>query len=75
MITIRNERWQPIETAPTGPGKFPILAYAPHASEHKRIQAVWWHQPTNPEASGLWVSEYGTGPKPTHWRPLPEPPA
>lgn len=67
--------WQPIETAPKDGTR--ILAYQPLGMWHsarpwrgERIEVVYWHQPANPKAEGLWVPSH----RPTHWMPLPDPP-
>ena len=65
---VRDDGWQPIETAPRdqvilawpGPGDDPVV--------------VFWFKPT--KGPGLWY-EAGTDAysvDPTHWRPLPPPP-
>jgi hypothetical protein len=67
--------WQPIETAPTDGAR--VLLYQPGGDGEDPLRTVaegsWL--PTFPEAWG-WLTESGdqwTGP--THWMPLPEPPA
>jgi len=66
---VRDDGWQPIETAPRdqvilawpGPGDDPVV--------------VFWFKP--PKGPGLWY-EAGTDAysvDPSHWRPLPPPPA
>jgi hypothetical protein len=66
--------WQPIDTAPKEWDK-PILAYG-NDGDHKFAVAVWdvtpcgtkldWHY----TSGGTEIDFY-----PTHWHPLPEPPA
>lgn len=64
------EGWQPIETAP---------------KDGSRVLAIWLYRPGDADAGskshgvvrwcGWWDSHGFTVPKPTHWRPLPEPPS
>jgi len=68
--------WQPIESAPRDGTR--ILSYQPNGAwqsarpwRGERIEVVYWHQPGNPEAEGMWVPSH----RPTHWMPLPAPPS
>jgi hypothetical protein len=58
--------WQPIETAPTDGTRF--LAY--DGGSHFDC---WWHDYGYGEMG--WRDEADSEPTPTHWRPLPAPPA
>jgi hypothetical protein len=78
--------WQPIETAPRD-GKSVLLFY-PDQEPAERLVVGWFENfgPYEKEmgAAGMWseggyVSKDGsivggTGPHPTHWLPIPEPP-
>lgn len=59
--------WQPIETAPKD--NIPILAYC-----KGDVCKVWW-QTDFLDGSQYWQNEADSEPQPTHWMPLPEPPA
>jgi len=70
-----NSGWRPIETAPKD-GKRILIWPTRHGKtgrETDSIGIVYWHQPANPAAKGMWI---GTGrtEHPTHWMPLPEAP-
>ena len=71
--------WQPIDTAPKD-GRT-VIVYQPgyswrypsprHAEE---VAIAYWRQPGNPERAPEWI--WGTRIyRPTHWMPLPSPPA
>ena len=64
--------WQPIETAPKDGTR--ILAYGLERKRYWIVDVVRWHQPGNPVHDGFWIGTHYTI-KPTHWMPLPEPPA
>lgn len=65
-----NDAWQPIETAPKDGTEF--LAWV-HTAAGGRVATVQWLDGQWVESYDLagWMPEYG----PTHWRPLPDPPA
>jgi hypothetical protein len=70
--------WQPIETAPKDGTH--ILAYWPEIYWAKNVaQCETWFGPRFLGPDCCWQSasayEYGDAVKPTHWMPLPEPPA
>ena len=84
---LRREReWRPIGTAPkstTTPTKHGnyvkgiyILGFCPEegASPQSCICVVWW-EPHENNNKGAWMGEGGFPVKPTHWQPLPPPPA
>ena len=56
-----SSQWQPIDTAPEG---CEVLAYEGAAIKILELVSI---------GSGWWDYE-SSGHKPTHWRPLPEPP-
>ena len=60
--------WQPIETAPHDGSR--ILVYADYEMFVVRWIDDWWH--VNDNKHGPYSLR---GPEPTHWMPLPEPPA
>jgi len=65
------EVWQPIETAPKD-GTF-VLCVEP--SGHRHI--MQWYTPSLAPEGGFWRARVADGPgwHPTHWQPLPAPPA
>ncbi len=72
--------WHPIETAPKD-GTV-VLLYQPagrwKSSARSRQQVVstgYWHQPGNPASPGFWCAAVMVAYRPTHWMPLPLPPA
>lgn len=73
-------RWQPIDTAPksTHEGEYVrgiyLLGYCPEEGIRPDacICVIWWEPLQN---GGEWVNEAGALVRPTHWMPLPEPPA
>lgn len=78
-----GEGWQPIETAPksTAIGNavhgIYILGYCPEpdiCNLESAICVVWW-EPLMKKGKGMWYGEGGFEVIPTHWRPLPAPPA
>lgn len=71
LASVPDRQWQDIETAP---------------KDGTRILAIWRYRPEDPHAGsashevvrwcGWWDSSDGlTRPEPTHWMPLPPPPA
>jgi hypothetical protein len=75
-----GDGWMPIETAPkaTYPEtEIRILLWGP---SFKNMTVIGWWRPTG-ENDGLWFTAEDEGGigwgecKPTHWRPLPAPPA
>jgi hypothetical protein len=63
--------WQPIDTAPKDGTRVLLYDRFCREPEHARFVGVWWGQGMPPR----WVSCPGAFSKrPTHWRPLPEPP-
>lgn len=71
MTTPAN--WQPIETAPTADGASAIVATDAGAVGEARYFAeygAWWWAGTDPSDAHDGEVRY-----PTHWIPLPEPPA
>jgi hypothetical protein len=72
---VLEEAWQPIETAPKDGGS--VLIYSPDASD-KGIMVGVWIEVEHPELELEWVDAVDgeiIDADPTHWRPLPEPPA
>jgi hypothetical protein len=73
-MNAENEEWRPIKTAPLD--RNAILIYCPNEPEWHILVAEWsfgsWFVHGN-EIYG-WEST-GMDPKPTHWMPLPRPPA
>lgn len=76
-----KEQWRPIETAPKD-GTI-VLIYQPAGQwrPYRGIRGVvvctgYWHQSGNAaDSPGFWVGKAYTKKRPTHWMPLPEPPA
>jgi hypothetical protein len=69
--------WQPIETAPKG---VPLLVFSPEAREPAVMVAEYndWKDEDTGEVVSDWTdtwAEQGLDVEPTHWRPLPAPPA
>lgn len=63
----RREKWLPIEAAPKDGTE--ILVFREYASP---VAVARWHN-LDPSGRGFWL---GVGIyEPTHWQPLPEPPA
>ena len=60
--------WQPIETADTAEMGPEILLYA-NGSIY--LGRVWWHE----EGKPVWFNGDYRIDEPTHWMPLPDPPA
>jgi len=62
-------RWQPIETAPKDGTRF--MAY--EEADEAKFYPCWWQ-----EDFGYWEgwqNVWDSEPNPTHWMPLPPPPA
>ena len=76
----RFGKWQPIETAPKD--ATPILVYIPSQKDRKPVQEVWWALLYD-GGPGYWSTPLGPSGRgytilpeaPTHWMPLPPPPA
>lgn len=64
--------WQPIESAPKDGTK--VLAFGPHVNnrEGSYIEVTPYWNGLHPRWSVEWMDGFG---KPTHWQPLPAPPA
>ncbi len=62
--------WQPIETAPKDGSKF-ISAWRCGVSDWQNVSpdTYWWIR------EGKWISDSDGLIEPTHWMPLPDPPA
>lgn len=61
--------WQPIETAPRD--SIPVLVHAGAKDwMDNDVPSVAWYSNMHG-----WVGHFATGETPTHWMPLPEPPA
>jgi hypothetical protein len=74
--------WQPIETAPKGDGRENgpeiIVAAFYEGGATSGIATWWWHpNPSDAEDGGRWeIGSHGAERfVPTHWMPLPTPPA
>lgn len=68
--------WQPIETAPRGP--LDVYGYGQRILgwDGNTVSVTYWHRPTNGWLCEAEVTCDGHGVwKPTHWQPLPSPPA
>lgn len=71
--------WHPIETAPkTDPSTMvavPILGYCPDEPTTDKIRVIWWEPKLG--GAGMWYDDRDIRDivKPTHWMPLPAPPA
>jgi len=63
--------WEPISTAPMD-RKTLVLTYDPSAPEDERIRVDRWDYLGRDDLDN---SVYGWDGSPTHWMPLPEPPA
>jgi hypothetical protein len=73
---LEAEGWQPIESAPKDGSS--ILAYFPRALETGKpyLGEVWWRRDwMGPFSDGLESSARLDLCDPTHWMPLPSPPA
>jgi hypothetical protein len=66
---VALQGWQPIETAPRD-GK-PFLAWE---NEDRGPFKCWWHENWLSDEA-YWDDHACTEPQPTHWQPLPQPPA
>ena len=76
-FAIRDDDWQPIETAPRD-GKHVLVGTFPTVPGHVTIAtAHWWHEGREWALSVNYDGEHSDHgvEAPTHWRPLPEPPA
>ncbi len=62
--------WQPIETAPTAPDDPSLLLWIPNRFPHVVVGAYWQMEETR---WGWWAE--GRQIQPSHWMPLPDPPA
>jgi hypothetical protein len=80
MRAMKNNEWQPIETAAKDGSA--VLGYgpAPYSEDGMEIAAVHWIENKRfPHVSGWHVrypsfEDFNTERQPTHWMPLPEPP-
>jgi hypothetical protein len=69
---MNNNEWQPIETAPTKAGTRVLLYFpAVHSCSMKEVMI----SQTMGQEEIIWKSDDGQCFKPTHWMPLPKPPA
>jgi hypothetical protein len=78
ITAYQAEAWQPIETAPKGGDEIDLWAGG------ERLANCWWGRATYGGRERTWVRhayDDCNGPvfnevrKPTHWQPLPNPPA
>lgn len=67
LVITDAEGWEPIETAPKD-GTY-VLGYGAHKTRGYYIDAIHYY---SQRWTIEWMDDYGT---PTHWRPLPAPPA
>lgn len=68
ITAYQAEAWQPIETAPKGQV---ILGYQATPGDWEGRMAVCWD--FAPDGRSLFIGDGGL--MPTHWQPLPNPPA
>lgn len=70
--------WQPIETAPKD--GTPLLIFSPDSIKPNVFICIWtdWTDENDTVIEGNWTdlgNEQEFGATPTHWQPLPDPPA
>jgi len=71
----RLREWQPIETAPKDGTPLVLIGLYPDGKSWSDQYQCWWQY--DPHADGTWVRWVHNIDRtpPTHWRPLPAPPA
>lgn len=73
-----STEWLPIESAPRTSDDLviiPVLGFCPKEGNgftDDRIRIIWWEPLI---CGGCWYDDSGKRLEPTHWQPLPEPPA
>ena len=67
LEAARKDGWQPIETAPKDGSE--IILFDPDYSQRSGFEGRY------SAPRGNWLSSYDSPVKPTHWMPLPPPPA
>ena len=77
QLNFDMDGWQPIETAPKDGTDVLCFCVEPEFAEeenpHKEYRVCFYGQ-LMPDYS-CWMSHYGYEQRPTHWMPLPKPPA
>lgn len=66
--------WQPIETAPKDGTRILVCQRVGYRA-HRPVVIARWHQPANVQMAGSFIGDGGAVDHPTHWMPVPDPPA